>query len=97
MGYIGYFHFEMEDWELAVVARCFPPVVEEQIQAVISGPGQGWWSLRAGAKPTLYIPPAQPVSAPPFPAPLMSPAGTGCAAQESKQDRFLTLFHPMSC
>lgn len=45
MGYIGFFHFEMEDWELAVVARCFPPVVEEQIQAMVSGPGQGGWSL----------------------------------------------------
>lgn len=41
MGYIGCFHFEMEDWEQAVVARCFPPVVEEQIQAIVSGPGQG--------------------------------------------------------
>lgn len=32
----------MEDSaELAVVARCFPPVVEEQIRAVVSDPGQG--------------------------------------------------------
>lgn len=41
MGHTGCFHFEMEDWELAVVARCFPPVVEEQMWAMVSGPGQG--------------------------------------------------------
>lgn len=79
MGYTGCFHFEMEDWELAGCGgEMFPS------SGGRTDPGHDF-RPRAGVMAPLCRS-SQPVPAPLFPALLMSPTGTGYAAQESKQD-----------
>ena len=87
----------MEDSaELAVVASCFPPVVEEQIRAVVSDLGAMDPSV-SSRWTWAHAPPATAAHscASPFGALLLSPTGTGHADQEGKHLP-AAFFHLMS-